>query len=776
MLASVGIVLLLAALAPWGVRLLNRRFGYLASLVSLASFAWFASRLPVIADGDQLIERISWLPSVGATLAFRLDGLALLFALLITGVGALIALYSVGYLETHPRLVSFWIAFLAFEAAMLGLVLADDIVLLFVFWELTSIASFFLIALEDERSRARASAQQALIVTGGGGLALLTGLLLFAQRAGTTQLSDIIATGPLPADDLLATAAFGLLLLGAATKSAQIPFHFWLPNAMEAPTPVSAYLHSATMVKAGVYLLARMSPALEAHPWWGASLIALGGATAVVSALLAVQQRDLKRLLAYSTVSALGILVFLVGTGEPGRIPFTLFLSAHALYKGGAFLVAGALDHATGERELDRLTGLGRALPALAAVTGLVVLAATGLPPTIAFVAKEVLLEVAWHTFPDALVIVLLIALVGQTAVAWLLLRPFIGRPAHPHPHAHAPGWSLLAGPAVLGTVALALGLFSGALAPMIQAVVASLQAAPASPATLSLWHGWTPALGLSVLVLSTGAALAGAWPVMARLGDRLATTKPLGERPTALAAWGSERWYQEALVVVNRLAERQTRALQNGYLRVYVSIIVLTAVTLFAVTVLRRGDDLLQRISPLRTTPVDLVDASLSIIILVSTLVAVRATERLAAIAALGALGFSLALLYARFGAPDLAITQVLVDTLTVVLLVFAFYRLPRYARLSTTSARIRDACIAFLFGLTMSSFALLAIQFRATERISSYFNEQSYLAAHGRNVVNVILVDFRAFDTLGEITVLGLATLGVAALLSAVRRERRS
>jgi multicomponent Na+:H+ antiporter subunit A len=775
-LASVGIVLLLAAFAPWGVRLFDRRFGYLAGLVSLALFTWFASHIPAISGGEEVSERIAWLPSLGATLAFRLDGLALLFALLITGIGALIALYSVGYLETHPRLVPFWIAFLAFEAAMLGLVLADDIVLLFVFWELTSITSFFLIALEDERARARASAQQALIVTGGGGLALLTGLLLLAQHTGTTQLSGIIAAGLLPGADPLATAAFGLLVLGAATKSAQVPFHFWLPNAMEAPTPVSAYLHSATMVKAGVYLLARMSPALETHPWWEATLLALGGATAVVGALLALQQRDVKRLLAYSTVSALGTLVFLLGAGEAGRIPFILFLLAHALYKGGAFLVAGALDHATGLRELDRLAGLGRALPALATVTGLVVLAATGLPPTIAFVAKEALLEVAWHDLPAGLLIVLLTALAGQTAVAWLLLRPFVGRQPAPHLHPHAPGWSLLTGPALLGSAALTLGLLVGSLAPMVGAVLASLQPTPVSPVKLSLWHGWTPALGLSVLVLGTGAALAAAWPALTRLGDRLATTEPLGDRPTALAAWGTERWYQETLAVATRLAEQQTRALQNGYLRVYVSVIVLTAVTLAAVTVLRRGDDLLQRMPPLRTTQVDLVDAALSVIILVSALVALRATERLAAIAALGALGFSLALLYARFGAPDLAITQVLVDTLTVVLLVFAFYRLPRYARLSTTSARIRDACIAVLFGLTMSTFALLAIGFRAPERISSYFNQQSYLAAHGRNVVNVILVDFRAFDTLGEITVLGLAALGVAALLSTVRRERHS
>jgi len=771
-LAGLASLFILAFLAPWLGDRLAARFGYLAALTSFVLFGWYASQLPAVTHGPTRVETISWLPTLGADLTLRLDGLGLLFALLVTGIGALIALYSVAYLEHHPRRRAFWVAFLAFEAAMLGLVLADDVILLFVFWELTSITSFFLIGLENERERARTSATQALIVTGSGGLALLTGLLILVQRTGSLRLSEILAQGPLPADGLV-TTAFLLILLGAAAKSAQVPLHFWLPNAMEAPTPVSAYLHSATMVKAGVYLLARMTPAFGEHPWWQPSLGVLGGATALVGALLAVQQRDLKRLLAYSTISALGTLVFLLSFGEPGWLPFALFLLAHALYKGGAFLLAGAIDHATGERVLDRLGGLAGLFPGLAIVAGLVVLAAAGLPPTLSFVAKELVLETSWHELPLPGLLVLLAALSGQTAVAWLLVRPFVGQPRTAPEHAHAPAWQLLTAPALLGAAASLSGFLTSSLGPLASAVVASLSGHEPTSVKLALWHGLTPALGLSLLVLLLGGALAVSWPIALRLGDRLRTTESWSPTAGALAAWGSESWYFRTLAVINSLAIRQTRLLQSGYLRVYVMVTVLTLVSLSLLTVGRYRAELLTHWSPPHLSAIDVVDASLALIILVAALVAVRATERLAAIAALGALGFSLAVLYARFSAPDLAITQVLVDTLTVVLLVFAFYRLPRYARLSTTRARVRDAIVAMLFGMTMSLFAFLMIGSPARERISTFFLEQSYPAAHGRNVVNVILVDFRALDTLGEITVLGLAGLGVTALLYRRRQK---
>ncbi|MCS7051850.1 MAG: sodium:proton antiporter, partial [Thermomicrobium sp.] len=383
MLAALAILGLLTVTAPWLASRLGRRYGYAAALVSGGLFLWFVTHVPRVTHDGERLEHLSWLPTLGSSLSFRLDGLGLAFALLITGIGALVALYTVGYLEDHPRLPRFWTALLLFQTAMLGLVLADDMVVLFVFWELTSVASFFLIGFADERPRARASAQQALLVTGAGGLALLVGLLLLGQHTGSFRLRDLLAAGPLGAEEPVVSVALVLILLGAATKSAQFPFHFWLPNAMEAPTPVSAYLHSATMVKAGVYLLARLAPAFAPHPWWQPALLTLGILTALVGTAFAVPQRDLKRLLAYSTVSALGVLVALLAFGQTGAKPFVLFLLAHASYKGGAFLVAGAIEHATERRTLDALGGLWRTAPSLALPVILVVLAAAGLPPTL---------------------------------------------------------------------------------------------------------------------------------------------------------------------------------------------------------------------------------------------------------------------------------------------------------------------------------------------------------------------------------------------------------
>ncbi len=772
MIASIVFLSLLTASAPLAVPYLRRRFGYLVATVSLAVFAWFLTQLPEVAEGSVRSEEIPWLPTLGSTLKFQLDGLALVFALLITGIGALVALYTVGYLEDHPRLGRFWTALLLFETAMLGLVLADDVILFFIFWELTSVSSFFLIGFADERPRARANAQQALIVTGAGGLALLVGLLLLVQERGSFSLRELLAAGPLTAANMLGTAALLLILFGAATKSAQFPFHFWLPNAMEAPTPVSAYLHSATMVKAGVYLLARVAPVFRDHPWWQPTLLALGITTALVGVLLAIPQRDLKRLLAYSTISALGTLVFLLGFGTTGYKAFSLFLIAHALYKGGAFLVAGAFEHSTGYRTLDILGGLWKKAPAFAAVTGLVVLAAAGIPPTVGFVAKETILELGLESIPWWLFLLLFLVSIGQTAVAWLLLRPLLARPIQ-SVHLHSAHWSLLTAPFLLGLVALVSGVLLPLLQPLVSATVATLQGSAPTPVKLVLWHGFTAAFAVSLVILVSAGGFALIWPQLARIGDRLAVTEPFSEEePRGLARLGSERAYRDLMTGLMSLSSLQTRLLQNGYLRVYVTTIIATVLVLITASLIRAGLGWAMTLPP--WTPIDLVDGILMVIILVSSMVAVRATERLAAIAALGALGFSLALLYARYGAPDLAITQVLVDTLTVVLLVFAFYRLPRYARLSSTPARIRDAFVATAFGTMMGLFALAVHLFRYPERISTFFVEQAFPAAHGRNVVNVILVDFRALDTLGEITVLGLAALGVAALLAVGKGTR--
>lgn len=517
----------------WGFACFERALA--TWLPSFPLLCW-CGKLPnilIIVDHVELFEQIPWIPSVGVSFALRLDGLSLLFALLITGIGSLVALYAVSYRENRTPLSTFWTALILFEAAMLGVVLADDVLLLFVFWELTNVTSFFLIGLAHERATARVNAQQAQLVTVAASLALLIGLLLLSSEEGTFRLSALIISGSLDSLDSLTTLAIILLIVGAAAKSAQVPFHFWLPNAMEAPTPVSAFLHSATMLKAGVYLPARFSPSLSSHPLWEPLLLTLDGVTAVIGGVLAVPQHDLRRLLAYSTVSALGLLVFLLGMGGSGKA-FTLFLLAHALYKGGAFLLAGTIEYATHKRTLDAVGGLRRISPSLTVAAALVVAAAAGLPPTLGFVAKESFLEVTLeHGFPP-LVVVLITAVIAQGAVAWLLLRPFIvraPRPMHPHP----PDWKLVLGPTILGTSTFAMGLTRSFLEPLVTTVLGSVTGPVGQPIKLALWHGLTPALVISSGILVAGLVLMAVWPYLHHFGTRLKITEPLGEHHTGL-------------------------------------------------------------------------------------------------------------------------------------------------------------------------------------------------------------------------------------------------
>jgi multicomponent Na+:H+ antiporter subunit A len=746
----------LAAVAPWVYRVAGRHTGLALALLPAGLTAYFASQVPSITNGEALTSSRDWVPSLGVNFSFYADGLGLLFALLISGIGALVLVYSGSYLGGHPHLGRFCAFILLFMASMLGLVLADDVITLFVFWELTSVSSYLLIGFDHERQEARRAALQALLVTGVGGLALLAGLLLLAQAGASAELSILIGRGELVRDDPLYLAILLLVLSGAFTKSAQVPFHFWLPNAMEAPTPVSAYLHSATMVKAGVYLLARLSPVLGGTDTWLWVVTGVGAATMVIGAHLALQQNDLKRLLAYSTVSVLGMLTMLLGLGEPLAVEAAVvILLGHALYKGALFLVAGAVDHETGDREVDRLGGLFRVMPVTGSAAVLAALSMAGLPPLFGFIGKESLYEAALHA-PASLALVLaslvasalLVASAGNAG-----LRPFIGAAKASPREVHEAPLGLWAPPMVLAALGLTLGLAPGIvdgrlLSPATEAVLGQ-------PTTvdLSLWHGLNRALGLSAVTVMVGLA--------AYMG--YAAYRDAGLRLAAFARLGADQLYDLSLDGLNWLARAQTRALQSGYLRFYLLTIVAATVAVVSYAFLDRGGlDGLAVGGDVRFYEVAVVA-----MILAGALLAVLTISRLAALAALGVVGYGIGLVYLLFGAPDLAMAQILVESLIVILFVLVFYHLPRFAKLSAAPARARDVAVALAAGLLMTGLVLVATNTERETRLSDYYAETGQPEAHGRNIVNVILVDFRALDTLGEITVLAVAGIGVFALL---------
>ncbi len=745
-----------AALAPLAYRYARNLAGWLLALAPAALVLYFAGLAPAVWRGEILRSSQEWAPSLGLSLSFRLDGLSLLFSLLITGAGVVVLIYAGGYLAGHRRLGRFYASLLFFMGSMLGVVLADNLILLFIFWELTSISSYLLIGFDSEREKARKSALQALLVTGGGGLALLAGILLLGQAGGSFEISDLVGrAGPVQSHSLYLPLT-ALILVGAFTKSAQVPFHFWLPAAMEAPAPVSAYLHAATMVKAGVYLLARLSPVLGGTDFWSITVTSVGAITMLTGAVMAIQKSDLKQLLAYSTVSVLGILTFLAGLGTGyAAEAMAAFLVAHCLYKGALFLVAGTVDHETGTRDIERLGGLWKTMPYTAAAGMLASLSMAGLPPMFGFVSKEMLYEAGLRAPMHAVVLtkILVVTAILLFAVAGAVgFRPFYGgSPSTPkRPHEGPP--SMWLGPLALASAGLLLGLAPAQMENAVRYVV--LAVAPGQPAKvdLSLFHGLNAALLLSAASVLGGLAIYRARSRMARFGEAL-----------GLGRWGPARWYETAFSGLNRLAVAQTRLLQGGYLRYYLSTIVGTAVALTGFALVRSGA--VPRTSVLGG--VHWHEAALAAIILLSILVAVRTASRLTAVAALGVVGVGIAVLFGMFGAPDLAMTQIVVETLTVILLVLVLHHLPDFSRLTPRGGRWRDAIVAISGGVVMTGLVLAAAAVPHPPSIASYYLENSYPLAQGRNVVNVILTDFRALDTLGEITVVAVAGLGLFALL---------
>ena len=749
-----------AFLAPWLHRRLGDRCGLVLSLVPLAGATGYALMLPQIMAGGVVSFRHAWVPSLGIALDFYVDGLSLLFLLLISVIGAFVTWYAAGYLAGKKDLGRFYLYLFGFMGSMLGVVSADHLVLLFIFWELTSISSYLLIGYYHNEAKSRAAALQALLVTGAGGLCLLAGVILLGRMAGTFLISELLQ---MDAAALVAQPGFAtvlvLILLGAFTKSAQFPFHFWLPNAMEAPAPVSAYLHSATMVKAGVFLLARLFPLLSASPLWLPIVAPVGAVTMILGVVMALGQNDLKKILAYTTVAVLGTLTMLLGIGTELAVQAAMaYLLAHALYKAALFMTSGSVDHETGTRDPDLLGGLRRVMPFTAAAALIGGLSMAGVPMLLGFVSKEyfykALLDapgsgVWWEVLGvSASVVMVALAITAGFKPFWGTLKPTPKK-------AHEAPWTMWLGPLLLGAAGIKTGLFpSYAGAGLVGPAAGAVLGDAGFVAGLKLWHGWTTALGLSAVTVVLGLAL---YALLPRI--RAARGVYAG-----LARFGPERGYDNLLEGVLSFARWQTAVLQNGYLRNYIMTVVLFTVVLVGWS-LPRG---LAVPAWDAMVPPHVLTVTVCLLIMGGSIFACVTRSRFNAILSLGVVGLGVAMIYFMFSAPDLAMTQVLVETLTLVLFVLAFYRLPLFGNYSTRMTKVRDAVLAVVFGSVMALVVLAEQSARATDNaVSRFMGEESLALAQGRNVVNVILVDFRALDTLGEITVLAIAALGVFAML---------
>ncbi|MGM0553817.1 MAG: putative monovalent cation/H+ antiporter subunit A [Pseudomonadota bacterium] len=766
MLFAILSTFLVAAFAPGVHRLTGRTSGWVLGLLPASLFVYFLGFLPAVSGGESIVLAWPWLPGLDIQLSFLVDGLSLLFALLISGIGFFIVTYAGRYLEGDSDLGRFYVIILAFMGSMLGLVLADNLVAMFVFWELTSITSYLLIGYNHENADARKYALQGLFVTAGGGLALLAGIVMLALAGGSWELSEILNNGDAVREHALYLPLLILILLGAFTKSAQVPFHFWLPNAMAAPTPVSAYLHSATMVKAGVYLMARLNPSLGGTDIWFTILALFGAVTMFTGVFLAFRSTGVKKVLAYSTVMALGTLTMLIGVGtETALMAAMAFLLAHSLYKGALFLVAGILDHEAGAKDFLQTGGLRSALPVTAAFTILAALSLGGVIPLFGFVAKELMLEAVLDapSLGGILgLLAVLTAILGVAVAAIVGIRPWFGAkvdtPRTPH---HEAPVAMLAGPAVLASLGLIFGLGPGlADEGLINAAAASVQGAPVD-GYLALWHGLNWPLAISAFSLVAGGVLFWRWE---QARHALAWVDRAAE-------YGPEKGYFKMMDGLVALSEWQTRVLQNGYLRYYV--IVIVAMTAGLVGVTAQVFDV--GIGQIDWAALQIHEVAILTILVSSMLFAVLTRSRLGAVVALGSMGFTVALVYVLYSAADVGITQVLVETLTVILLVLVLFRLPGFLNLSSTGLHIRDAGIALVMGGMITLLILSTLDARLFDSISQYFIDESMPSGYGRNIVNVVLVDFRALDTLGEIFVLALAAIGVYAMLHFRAEDRR-
>ncbi len=775
MLILLGAFAIVPLVLPWLVGRLGPRAFFLAALVPLAAFTHAVLQTPTVLAGNAPFETYAWIPRLGIDLSMRMDTLGWVMALIVTGVGALVMIYCRWYFAGKKEGVGLFSAvLLGFAGAMYGLVLTDDLIVLVMLWEVTSILSYLLIGFYHRRGASRRAALQALLVTTLGGLVMFAGAVIVAVQAGTSSISEILVSWQAleaTVNPALLNTAVAMLLVGALSKSAIFPFHFWLPGAMAAPTPVSAYLHAAAMVKAGIYFIARFAPFLFISDLWRPIVISLGIFTMLLGGLQALRESDLKRILAFGTVSQLGMLTAVLGYGvRDTALAGLALLVGHALFKSALFLVVGVIDRQLSTRDIGELSGVGRQATTLATFSMIAVASMIGLAPTIGFVAKEATLTAFLHdaaTDPWALVALIGIVL-GSVLTAAYGIRFVWGafwtkkdadgapRPVTEWPD---PPIGFLAAPVLLAGLTLVLGF----AAPWVDTAIAPYadQAADAGvsehPYHLALWHGWEPALFLSLGSIALGFAV-------------FALQLRFGWAPRRVLRFSAADVYNATLRGIARVSTWTTTFTQRGSLPLYVG-------TILVVFVAAEGTALVAGMADWNIqldgwqTPMQLVAAPIMIL---AGLMAVRARKRYTGVVLVSVTGLGMVLLFATSGAPDLALTQILVETVTLVAFALVLRRIP--ARLGEHNASVWPVARALLavgVGVTMAFIAMVATGARVADPISDRFPELAYELGHGKNVVNVALVDLRGWDTMGELSVLILAATGVASLVFVTHRS---
>ncbi|MDX8045897.1 Na+/H+ antiporter subunit A [Gracilibacillus sp. S3-1-1] len=769
MLFAVFLPVLLAIFIPFLSKWKEKiHTGYFVLLAPLAIFIYF---IPSVGnDFSPINQSYNWIPSLNIGFDFYLDGLSLLFVLLISGIGTLVTLYSIFYLHTSERLDQFYVYLLIFMTAMFGVVLSDNVFVLYAFWELTSISSFLLIGYWNYKERSRYGALKSMLITVFGGLSMLGGFILLSIITETTSIQAMISQ----ADVILSSDYFGLILafilLGAFTKSAQFPFHIWLPDAMEAPTPVSAYLHSATMVKAGIFLVARFLPIFSGNDWFFVFVSGIGILTLIWGSYMAVRQTDLKGILAFSTISQLGMIMAMLGFGTSAAIFAAVFhILNHATFKGSLFMIAGIVDHETGTRDIRRLGGLFTLMPisATLAFFGTFSMAGLPLPFLNGFYSKEMFFESTLHLnessigFANVLAQAIpYLAVFGSIFTfvysMYLVFGTFTGEKhldkLEKKPHEAPIG--MLVSPIILVLGVIVIGLFPNIVnSTFLQHTAEAIYGQPMEEVHIHFWHGWVPALYMSLIVVGVGIVLAitrKGWSSIYNLfPGKLSFNKA----------------YDFLLDQSEKASAKLTNFYMTGSLRLYMALI------LVAILVCSFGALWLTDGFALDTTnlaEITVPEVLIAITMAIAAICTIFTRNKIASILILGVVGYGLALLFVIYRAPDLALTQLVVETITVALFLLCFYHLPNLReRTENVSQKLINIIISVAFGALMTTVAISAHSTKLFDKISDYFLETAYKIGGGHNVVNVILVDMRGIDTLFEIVVLGIAAFAIYGLI---------
>lgn len=769
--------------------------GWFVLPLPILLFIYFLSLLPITSNQETILESLNWIPSLGINFTAKVDGLGLLFALLITGIGALVVFYSIFYLnKVKEKLNTFYVYLLLFMGAMLGVVLSDNLIVMYAFWELTSFSSFLLIGFWYKRDKSRYGAEKSMIITVFGGLAMLGGIILLYIMTGTFSITEIIVQSDEIFQDSLFIPALLCILLGAFTKSAQFPFYIWLPDAMEAPTPVSAYLHSATMVKAGIYLIARLTPVFGESSIWFWFVAGVGTITLIWGSLFAVRQTDLKGILAFSTVSQLGLIMSLLGVGAASlhfealddniytvAVTAAIFhLINHATFKGSLFMAAGIVDHETGTRDIRKLGGLMHFMPITFTITIIGTFSMAGLPPFNGFLSKEMfftaMVRVAQMDIFNLETLGIIFPVIAWSASIFtfiysmiLVFKTFTGKyqPEKLDKKPHEAPLGMLISPVILVSLVIIFGFFPNLLSdslisPAMAAILPDLiSAGEEFTVHISFWHGFSIELFMTLGVILLGTTLYKTFPKWKNLYDLI---------PERFSLF---RLYDSLLEWLQFGSFKLTKAYMNGSIRSY--LVYIFAFFIFILTAALVWKDGF-KLDTSDVSPIGIYELILAILVMVGSISILFVKSRITSIILLGAVGYTVSLFFILFRAPDLALTQLVIETISVALFLVCFYHLPKLRKYEKRMRfRLTNAFISVGVGAVVTAIALSAHSNKLFESISHFYVENTYEKAAGKNMVNVILVDFRGFDTLFEITVLAIASLGIYGMIK-LRSNRRN